>query len=299
VIQVHVHPEEIDPAWLEKAQKLAQLLTECKDDADGLTAAEKRRAIIDANADHWRELRLKETLLRWSHNKCWYSELKDVGSDYHVDHYRPKGRVRNEGEEGREGYWWLAFAWTNYRIAVAWVNSPHRETGKASQGKADQFPLKPGTLPLKPGDDPDKETPLILDPTRLSDIRLVDYDENGLPVPTVGGWGADRVLGTRRILHLDSQRMIDERNRIWRECTRRLQRAAEALSPSADEHSAYHDKSADDWIKEVCEMLRPDQELSSVARACVAKSEYVWARHLLAHPWAELQDVPAAASDAT
>ena len=90
MMQIFVRPNEIEPEWREKSIRLTEELVECKDDADGKrTADDKRKEIIDRNQRHWGSI--KETLMRWSFQKCWYSELRDSGSDYHVDHYRPKG----------------------------------------------------------------------------------------------------------------------------------------------------------------------------------------------------------------
>jgi hypothetical protein len=289
VIHIAPRPEDVPPEWLEKACKLTQQLRECMDDAsDVSTAAQKRRSILEAHDDQWQAL--KHILSRWSFDKCWYSELRESGSDYHVDHFRPKGRVRNEGEEEREGYWWLAFEWTNYRLAASWANSSHRDPGKPSQGKADQFPLKPGTNPVGPDGNIENEIPLLLDPTNEFDVQLVDFDETGLPIPAVsGGWAADRVIGTRRLLHLDSQRMVEARQEVWRRCTRLLEKANGVINATADEYTTFHDTTTHDWVREICMMLRPDAELSAVALACVIKSEYVWARKLPCNPLSMLR----------
>ncbi len=283
MIHIKVHPEEVKPEWLEKADRLTRELVECVDDEPlGQTAAQKRFKIVDDNDDFWRGF--KDLLLSWSHGKCWYSELRESGSDYHVDHYRPKGRVRAEGEPDREGYWWLAFQWTNFRVAVSWVNSPHKGKGPSAQGKADYFPLKPGSHPVGPFGDIRDELPLLLDPVNETDILMVDFDENGSPVPTVGEWGEVRVKSTTRILHLDAPQMIEARQRIWRDCERRIQRAHDVLNAPEVRYSADHASTAQHWISEVCQMLRPDAELSAVARACVTKSEHLWARRLPSNP---------------
>lgn len=287
MIQIKIHPEEVDPAWITKADEITKELLECNDDGPGgLTATQKRAKIIDANQRHWG--RLKELLSKWSFGKCWYSEVRDLGSDYHVDHYRPKGRVRDEGLPDRDGYWWLAFNWTNLRFAVSWVNSPHKGAGGVAQGKVDHFPIKPGSQPIGSGGSTDDELPLLLDPISETDYLFIDFDETGNPVPTVGGWGEQRVRGTTFILHLDSPRMTEARQKVWRDCERRLQRAHDALNAPADKYNTDREKTAQNWIQEVCEMLRPDAELSAVARACVAKSEHVWARNLSSNPLAQL-----------
>ncbi|MFY1618973.1 hypothetical protein [Micromonospora sp. WMMD736] len=293
MIKIEVRPEDIPPAWLEKASALTAKLKACRDDGDDvpekdrLTAAEKRKKIIDDNSRMWSEL--KNVLLRWSYQKCWYSELREDGSDYHVDHFRPKGRVANDGEPMREGYWWLAFDWLNYRIAVSYANSPHRSVAGDVRGKRDQFPLAPGNTPAGVDEDLSAEIPVLLDPLSSYDVMLIDFDEMGMPVPAAAGWNGERVRVTTRLLHLDAVRMVEARQRVWRECEEALQRAAEAISVPAGEHRRRDDKTAEDWIALVCRMLRPDAPLSAVARACVAKSMFPWARKLPSHPAAQLQ----------
>jgi uncharacterized protein (TIGR02646 family) len=286
LIRIDPRPQEISQDWLDRAEALTAELRACEDDGLAIeqsarkTAAEKRRAIIDNNSEHWRNL--KRTLLGWSHNKCWYSELSDVGSDFHVDHFRPKGRTKNIDGGVEEGYWWLAFEWSNYRVAVAWCNSLHRTTDQdAAKGKGDSFPLRHGSSRATLDEDVDGEYPYLLDPLNAEDVLLMSFDETGRPIATVEGWAKLRVEKTVEILHLDAPRMTEERQRIWRQCASRLDNAAQALRVPTEEHSHFHDKTAKDWISEVREMLDPKHELSAVAHACVASSQYKWARNLL------------------
>lgn len=45
-----------------------------------------------------------------SYGKCWYSEAKDAGANFDVDHFRPKAEAkRAENLVDVEGYAWLAF----------------------------------------------------------------------------------------------------------------------------------------------------------------------------------------------
>jgi len=287
MIYVHVRPEQLTPEWLAEAQAVTAELKACTDDPESIpeghrkTARQKRKEIIDNNRELW--TKIKSTLLSWSHNKCWYSELKDVGSDYHVDHFRPKGRVLNPGETEREGYWWLAFDWTNYRIAVSWCNSPHKNDQGISKGKHDQFPLKPGSYTAtEPGDLTTEEEPYLLDPTDELDVTYISFDEQGIPVPTVqSGWQAERVTRTRDILHLDAPQMIEARQRIWRECehiaaaTDRLIQAPKAKSNPDYKHQI------EARFEELCRRISPKAELSAVARAYLEKCQYWWARKLL------------------
>lgn len=292
MIHIRVRPEEISHDWLEKAANLTAQLIACVDDGEDVsqeirkTAIQKRREIVDKNQPVWKDL--KEVLMKWSHNKCWYSEVRDVGSDFHVDHFRPKGSVKNPGEEEREGYWWLAFDWRNYRIAAAWCNSPHKAEEGPAKGKQNQFPLSNKCVPARCPEEVALEEPALLDPTNEFDVLLIDFDETGLPQPVMEGWNQHRVLTTRRVLHLDAPRMVEARQEVWRRCHHALLQAHSALNLSADEHRKRDDQNAMAWIRRVCEMLRPDAPLSAVARACVLKSEFRWAMPLLKHPFSEM-----------
>jgi hypothetical protein len=78
------------------------------------------------------------------HNKCAYCETPMIRATLHAEHYRPKGRVTQNGkkvkvkdEEGQElahpGYFWLAFHWTNLLPACEWCNTVN--------GKRNEFPI--------------------------------------------------------------------------------------------------------------------------------------------------------------
>lgn len=284
---VRVRDTDVPADWLKRAQALREQLVLCADDPPNVakpkSAAQKRKKLIDANQKVWTEL--KETLLEWSHRKCWYSELKDPGSDMHVDHFRPKGRVRNPGEPDREGYWWLAFSWENYRISVAWCNSPHKGKSKKApaKGKHDQFPLgKNGVIATSPDEDLDAEDVVLLDPVDPDDVLLLDFDESGLPVPTADGWSAERVAKTVDVLHLDAPRMKEARQRLWRRCQRLLDEANELVNQPDGERSVKDKTMLKRRLRDIRDLLAPEAELSAVARACVKRSAHPWALSILA-----------------
>lgn len=284
MIAIYVRPDEIPDEWKDKADKLTKELLGYVDDPPGpeaKTAAQKRKGLIDAHQEHWREL--KEVLLRWSSQKCWYSELRDDGSDYHVDHFRPKGRVRNPGEPERDGYWWLAFEWRNYRAAVAWCNSPHLGEDGQAKGKHDQFPLgMKGRAAACPSDSLDDEDVVLLDPVNADDVALIDFDETGVPIATADGWTNDRVTTTVKVLHLDSPRMKEARQRVWRDCERRLGNAHKLINQKALDRGSLDGELLKATMEDLRSLMRPDAELSAVARACVQRSGYKWAFKLLA-----------------
>lgn len=121
--------------WVAEAEVVTDLLRKATDET-------ARQAIIDAKQQLWRDDRIRKWLLGQFNNKCWYSEAYESVSSIHVDHYRPKGRLKEElGGATCEGYWWLAFDWKNYRICGQLLNVK----------KGDLFPITEGNR-CKPDD---------------------------------------------------------------------------------------------------------------------------------------------------
>lgn len=162
--------EEYDSAWFDRAeQAFEEVKTLVDEGAD-------KKAISDAikaSSSIWREL--KDVLKEVGHKKCWYCESRDDRSDNAVDHYRPKNRVAECGDE-HPGYWWLAFAWENYRYACTYCNSRRKDQeGGTAGGKHDHFPIWDETRrssDCNSSEEIDEEQPLLLDPARQSDPTL-------------------------------------------------------------------------------------------------------------------------------
>ncbi|MTJ51968.1 hypothetical protein FJR38_04410 [Anabaena sp. UHCC 0253] len=105
--------------WLEEAEKITcQLKSAISED--------ERKKIIEKNEGHWRKDIFRNWLIDQFYRKCWYSEAKESVSSYHVDHFRPKGRAKELDGSSRDGYWWLAFEWHNYRISGELLNVKKR-----------------------------------------------------------------------------------------------------------------------------------------------------------------------------
>src|SRR5262249_52890219 len=117
-----------------------------------------RNKIIDDNSELWGEL--KEWLMTFSFDKCWFSEAKDVYSHWHVEHFRPKKKAKHSN---RDGYWWRAFDYLNYRLCGSVGNTK----------KGSYFPLRAGSKPAGPTDNCEDEAALLLDPTRPDDVMLL------------------------------------------------------------------------------------------------------------------------------
>ncbi len=286
MIPVRMRFDDIPQEWRDRAGALTRQLLEAKDDPetneDGTPrrhrrlAQEKRKSLIKANSSLWGEL--KPIFLRWSFGKCWYSEARDIGSDYHVDHFRPKGRVANHPEcpgnsREVEGYWWLAFDWRNYRVACSICNSPHTEDGE-TLGKWDYFPLCTNDAVHSPTANIDEEIPLLLDPTRESDVRLVTFRETGEAVPAVpvGSHVWRRVSLAIKILNLNSTPLKEERRRVVGEMRSLLDLLDELYRRPLRNQDQYFQGDVNRILEDIRKNTAPDRELCGAARAAVKLS---------------------------
>lgn len=136
-----------------------------------LSTHEERAAYLDTNS-FWREF--KDILLDIYGEKCWYSECLIEGSFEDVDHFRPKNKSTDESNSVilPDGYWWLAYDYTNYRLSCNKCNRKYK-----GHGKSDHFPIKSGTAPATYPETTDDN--ILLDPCNKNDCELIDSDESG------------------------------------------------------------------------------------------------------------------------
>ncbi len=175
---------DYDPAKIQmpaKAGQLRQKLLKAESEA-------ARAMLIESNSNVWADV--KPQLRKVFHDKCWYTESPQLGTDVDVDHFRPKKRVAEVHDKLKPhpGYWWLAFSPENYRYCCIVANRRRRDvdTGVVG-GKADHFPLwdesKRAWPPLC---DFSEEEPLLLDPCRAADVGLIAFKEDGEAMPRFG-----------------------------------------------------------------------------------------------------------------
>jgi len=159
--------------WEKKAQK-------AHEDVKALSG-EQRSEAINNKSDVWKEL--KDVLKNASYGKCWYCESRQERSDNAVDHYRPKNRVAKCPDH--EGYWWLAFKWSNYRYSCTFCNSRRVDKSHGTEGgKHEHFPLwEEDKRAFTEDNDIDAEQPLLLDPVCREDPAHIWYDEDGQARP--------------------------------------------------------------------------------------------------------------------
>lgn len=262
---IYVFQDEslIPKVWIDKVAKLQEEL-------ENLATQDERKAFIKKHGDAWGEI--KNELLDMSHGKCWYSEAPDAVSDWHVDHFRPKGRALDEDKTVHEGYAWLAFDWKNYRIAGSYPNSPHTDEEGETRGKWDYFPLASGCVRAQwDSRDYNGEICLILDPAKKHDPKLLTFDENGLPRPSDPGnaIAKKKVETTVHLLYLDSPRLVAARKKKWRDTCDWIEEYRKATPADFGSCTALDFARLYRHIEKLGELTGPQAEYASTARACL------------------------------
>lgn len=244
-------------AWLAESQRLVNELA--KFDTAGQKA--ERNAFIDANSRHWGEL--KAWLLALSAGKCWFSEVRELYSHYDVEHFRPKKEAKALDAIVRDGYWWLAFDYMNFR---ACGNVGNRKKGG-------WFPLKVGSLCSSyAARCEESESAYLLDPVDIADVNLLAFDEEGkaIAMPGISDWDKQRVAETVKRLKLNEHEALTEaRRKVWVKVTGLIEQYQLAKSRC----QAGGNPAAVQKVREVAKQVRgltlPTAELSSVARHCL------------------------------
>ncbi len=262
MIHININDKKPPEKWCRDAQKFTEQL-------NSLSTSKERKELIEKKRKLWGKL--KPWLLQLSHDKCWYSEDKKGGSHLHVDHFRPKNRAKGLDGTEREGYWWLAFDWKNYRISCNIVNNY----------KGDYFPLKEGSPVATGPDDLCDEIIYFLDPTNPDDPPLLAFDESGLPKPSArkGTWEYERAKVTIERLHLDCYSLVDKRKEIWNHCIFLINQAQNLMKVQSE--SDYIKSNLKDIHKALKKIISEDAELSSTAKACLLSTGIDWVRNLV------------------
>lgn len=253
-----VIPDKATPPadWLDEAAAVTVSLRKATND-------DERKTIIEKSEKLWRDDRVRNWLLQRFNNKCWYTEAQDSVSAIHVDHYRPKGRVSDLDKKESDGYWWLAFDWTNYRMCGQLINVK----------KSDVFPFSEPQRAAS--DDPASlklEAPLLIDPT-TDDAKLISYevDEDGCrAVPQEGILLSDlaRAKATIDILGLNRlDRLNQKRRDMW---NLSAEKVGEYVSAATDPQCMRMLRQAG-VVADLKRLIAYEAEFSSIADACIEK----------------------------
>jgi uncharacterized protein (TIGR02646 family) len=244
-------------AWLTKSKQLVA-------DLAALEAAGKRderNALIDANREHWSDL--KGWLLALSAGKCWFAEVRELYSHYDVEHFRPKKEAKSLDGSKRDGYWWLAFDYMNFRVCG---NVGNRKKGG-------WFPLQQGSLfstyaaPCE-----ESESRYLLVPIDADDVSLVAFDEVGrvIPMPGISVWDQERVTQTVKRMKLNEHApLTDERRKVWQKVDNLIQDFLAAKDRCRFGNNPAAKEKLIEVRAQIRELTDPRAELSAVARCCI------------------------------
>lgn len=254
--------------WLEKAEALTNELKAAPNKA-------ARDKIIDDNAHLWGEI--KEWLEGFSNGKCWFSEARDTYSHWQVEHFRPKKQAR---EPERDGYWWRAFDYLNYRLCGG--------VGNAKKGC--YFPLQIGTLPANcPEDNCDDEAHVLIDPIRKSDVDLITFSNGGVAVPAFAdGWDRERAVKSIERYKLNGYPPLRRaREEVWNRCKVLVDELERLIierkkAEDAGKHSPTRNEKIESTKLALHDMTVPSAPFSSVARAFLLHDTRAWARYCVA-----------------
>jgi hypothetical protein len=255
-------------------------------------APHERANFIAAHRDGtWAHDDVLRTLRRVAGNKCWYSEVKLDGADPNVDHFRPKGQVRevdgdlqNTGTVS-DGYWWLAFEFANYRLAAMHANQ-RRVDEDTHGGKWDYFPIRGNRTPEGTPIGQIIEDVLALDPCCATDVGLLAFDPDGKPCAS--DWkrkpseaDVERVRATVWLYHLDKQEIQASRSKHVEEIRKDLRKAdadfqlwdRDSANPNLQARNSFNSKIAEIRIKIA------DSAVFAGAKRCavrLATATYPW-----------------------
>lgn len=137
---------------------------------------------------------VRAALIAAQHGKCCFCEVR-IEHPYmhrHVEHWRPKGGVRQDSDGADEfpGYYWLAYDWDNLLLACVVCNSTFKGTC---------FPLAdPAARARSHRDRIRAETPLLLKPDVDDPTLHIEWDDDQPRGLSPEGWKTIEVVGLIR-----------------------------------------------------------------------------------------------------
>ncbi len=186
----------------------------------------KITTIANGNAT-WRGT--KQTLENASNRKCWYTESKNPGCVYDVDHFRPKGKILDNAGNVEYWYWFLAFIPENYRLSCQFANRPNvnpilNDTG----GKHHYFPLMNNQAHATNSAGIANENYVILDPCVEADCNLLQFQPDGRPVIAHDhrndANALYRVNTSNLLLNLDFPTFNEDREKLYNKIKKLVER---------------------------------------------------------------------------
>ncbi|HET6432556.1 hypothetical protein [Dyella sp.] len=239
--------------------------------AFGALATHELRSNYLGKHSSWKQL--KKWLSHISRNKCWYCEAKSTRAPLDVDHFRPKLRVTVDGIPlvNYDGYYWLAYEWSNFRLSCQRCNRPEKDDSDTLRGKANEFPIQDEARRWQPASDPlEEEFPRLLDPCNQGDCALLADCTDGEVKPSApeNTWEFDRAKYTIRRLGFNEWNTPESKRSHWQTLSLLLD-CFEHEAPAA-------------VVDKLKNYLSPDQEYSSFFRSAIGSyRDRAWVEALL------------------
>lgn len=198
---------------------------------------------------------VRKALERAQHAKCGYCEARSAPLD--VEHYRPKGSVRQaRGEaEQRPGYYWLAYEWSNLLLACVLCNQVREDMTGTSTGKGSLFPLsEPSQRARSHHDSLAQEAPQLLHAYEDDFDEHIDYRQH-MPLAKT-----ERGRVTIEVLRLRGKDHLTLRADRWALVDKYLRLLVEGVLPPEEQQEA---------IEELWEFADATQPYSAMVRAAL------------------------------
>ena len=157
-----------------------------------------------------------------TNTKCAYCEVSLSRFDWDVEHYRPKGRVKERPDH--PGYYWLAYRWDNLLPSCTYCNQNRKErptfddpTPGDTGGKFDQFPIEDeSNRAMDHTQDVAREEPLLINPCMEDPAVHLAYDPTGRMFALNGSTKGETSI---RVFRLNLRRLVSERRKtlgiVW------------------------------------------------------------------------------------
>ena len=191
---------------------------------------------------------VKNKLMSVQHNKCCFCEAKFVNDYFHVEHFRPKGKVDKwpNGASSYPGYYWLAYDWSNLFLAKGKTNTSF---------KRNFFPLTGTIRRNKTHLETKIESSLLIDPGKEDPRFHIGFKKEEIFGRTVRGRKNIKLLDLRNP-------QIDEARRTKYGTLNALKEAIELL---IDKGSNVADPNIQAMIAPLRYSITPQAEFSSMA----------------------------------
>jgi len=195
---------------------------------------------------------LKKWLSDLSDGKCWYCETFSERATADVDHFRPKAGITCDRAEisNHDGYYWLAYEWTNYRYSCQRCNRPEKDAD-VLYGKHNEFSLCDEKQRKYSAACNNVEKPKLLDPCIEEDTQLLVHLKDGTVAASSqqGTIEYERAAYTCKVLGLNSFGVPKKKKDAWEDLRllielvdhhpKVVERLRNKLDPTTTEYSSF------------------------------------------------------------